>query len=171
MAKGIVHVYTGDGKGKTTASVGLAVRAKSRGLRVLFVQFMKEYLGGETELLERLGCEVIRFDKVLSPYFHPDVARGVVRNEALKALDVLTPRLGEFDLTVLDEFNCLLHEKLLTEDEALDFLKQKPENLELVLTGRGAPQSLVDFADHVIEVRETKRTTGAKGKAREGIEY
>jgi len=171
MERGIIHIYTGDGKGKTTASVGLAVRARSRGLRVLFVQFMKEFHGGETSLLEKLSIDVIRFDKVLSPFFHPNADRAEVRRETLSALEELKSRLGEFDLAVLDEFNCLLHEKLLTEDEALDFLRQKPEALELVLTGRGAPQSLVDFADHVIEVHEIKRATDARCKAREGIEY
>lgn len=171
MEKGLIHVFTGDGKGKTTASVGLSIRAKSRGLRVLFVQFMKESPGGETELLRKLSIEVIRFGKVLSPYFHPEADLGAIRNETLAALGVLKPKLWEFDLVVLDEFNCLLAEKLLTEDEALNFLQGKPEHLELVLTGRGAPQSIIDHADHVVEVHEIKRSVNARNEARKGIEY
>ncbi len=171
MKKGLIHVFTGEGKGKTTAAVGLAVRAKSRGFRVLFAQFMKESPGGEGELLRRLSIEVLRFSKVLSPYFHPEADRGAIRKETLEALAKLGPRLGEYDLVVLDEFNCLLAERLLAEDEALSFLEKKPGHLELVLTGRGAPKSLVDRADHVVEIREVKRSAEARAKARRGIEY
>jgi cob(I)alamin adenosyltransferase len=171
MKEGLIHVYTGEGKGKTTASVGLAVRAKSRGFRVLFAQFMKESPGGEGELLRRLSIEVLRFSKVLSPYFHPEADRASIRKEALKALAEIGPRLGEYDLVVLDEFNCLLAEGFLTEDEALGFLKKKPGRLDLVLTGRGAPESLIDLADHVVEVREVKRPEKARSSAKKGIEY
>jgi cob(I)alamin adenosyltransferase len=171
MEKGLVHVFTGDGKGKTTAAVGLSIRAKSRGLKVLFVQFMKQSLGGETELLGKLSIEVIRFGKVLSPHFHPEADIGAIRDEALAALEALKAKLREFDLVVLDEFNCLLAENLLTEDEALDFLKQKPGHLELVLTGRGALRSIIDYADHAIEVHEIKRPANARSEARKGIEY
>ncbi|MGD8352366.1 MAG: cob(I)yrinic acid a,c-diamide adenosyltransferase, partial [Nitrospirota bacterium] len=157
--------------GKTTASVGLAIRARSRGFRVLFAQFMKESPGGEGELLRRLSVEVLRFSKVLSPYFHPEADRASIRNETLDALADIGRRLGEYDLVVLDEFNCLLAERLLTEEEALAFLEKKPGRLDLVLTGRGAPQSLVDRADHVVEVREVKRPAGARSNARRGIEY
>lgn len=171
MVKGLIHVFTGDGKGKTTASVGLSIRAKSRGLKVLFVQFMKESPGGETELLEKLSIEVIRFSKILSPYFHPEADLGAIREETLAAMEVLKARLAKYDLVVLDEFNCLLAENLLAEDEALDFLKLKPARLELVLTGRGAPKSIIDFADHVVDVHEIKRPTNTRSEARKGIEY
>jgi len=171
MAKGLIHVFTGDGKGKTTAAVGLCVRAKSRGLKVLFAQFMKEAPGGETGLLGRLSIEVIRFEKVLSPFFHPGADMGAVRGAALAAIEALSHRLGEFDLAVLDEFNCLLSENLLTEEEALDFLKKKPARLDLVLTGRGAPKSIMDYADHVVEIREIKRPPRTRTRARKGIEF
>ncbi len=171
MVNGLIHIFTGDGKGKTTASVGLSIRAKSRGLKVLFVQFMKESPGGETELLEKLSIEVIRFSKILSPYFHPEADLGAIREETLAAMEVLKARLAEYDLVVLDEFNCLLAENLLTEDEALDFLKLKPGRLELVLTGRGAPKSIIDYADHVVDFHEIKRPANTRSEARKGIEY
>jgi cob(I)alamin adenosyltransferase len=172
MSTGLVHIYTGDGKGKTTAAVGLAVRAKSRGLKVLFAQFMKDGDGGgEIEVLKRIGVEVISFDKVLSTVFHPDVDRKELRKEAVKALDALKAGFSEFDLAVLDEFNYVLAEKLITLDEAILLLKEKPADLELVLTGRGAPEAIIEVADHVTEMKDVKHPFQEGISARPGIDY
>jgi cob(I)alamin adenosyltransferase len=171
MGKGLVHVFTGDGKGKTTSAVGLSVRARSRGLRVLFVQFMKQVKGGETDLLEKISVKVMRFEKVLSPYFHPDVDMNSLRKEALRSLELLKPMLSDYDLIVLDEFNNLLSLKLVTADEAVELISGRPEPLELVLTGRGAPDWLVELADHVVEMIPVKHPSSKGIGAREGIEY
>jgi cob(I)alamin adenosyltransferase len=169
--KGFIHIYTGEGKGKTTSAVGLAVRAKSRGYRVLFVQFMKNISGGETELLKDLGIKVLQFEKVLSPHFHPKADKSSLREEALKALAKLKPMLKKYDIAVLDEFNYLLSARLLTAGETKEFVKGKPESLDLVLTGRGAPAWLLELAEHITEMKDIKHPASRGVKARKGIEY
>jgi cob(I)alamin adenosyltransferase len=171
MHKGLLHIYTGDGKGKTTSAVGLSVRAKSRGLRVLFVQFMKTMKGGETELLRKLSIKVRRFEKVLSPIFHPGADTAGLREESLKALDRLRRTLPEYDLVVLDEFNHLLSHRLISKAEAVEFITKRPESLDLVLTGRGAPAWLMEMADQVTDMRDVKHHARRGVKARKGIEY
>jgi cob(I)alamin adenosyltransferase len=172
MSTGLVHIYTGEGKGKTTASVGLAVRARSRGLKVLFAQFMKEAEGGgEVELLEKLGVEFVSYDKVLSTVFNPNADREEIRKEALTALEAVRARLEEFDLAILDEFLYVVDEGLITEGEALALIKEKPAKVELVLTGRGATNALIDAADHVTEMKDVKHPFTEGVGARRGIDY
>jgi cob(I)alamin adenosyltransferase len=172
MSTGLVHIYTGDGKGKTTAAAGLAIRAKSRGLKVLFAQFMKEADGGgEVEILEKVGVEVVSYDRVLSTIFNPDADRDELRNEALRALESVKTRLPEFDMAILDEFIYVIDEGLITEDEAVSFIKEKPEGVELVLTGRGATGALIDVADHVTEMKDVKHPLEEGIRARPGIDY
>jgi len=174
MAKGLIHIYTGDGKGKTTAAVGISLRAKSRGLNTLFVQFFKEpNSSSEVALLRELGISTIIFDKVKSPFFNPDIDKGSLRAEALKALNQLRQIFSEnrFDLVVLDEFICLIMEEVLSEDEAIDFMRSRPENLEVVLTGQGATKKITDIADYVTFMQNIKHPYEKKTKARMGIEY
>jgi cob(I)alamin adenosyltransferase len=170
MLKGLI-IYTGGGKGKTTSAAGLSVKAKSRGLSVLFAQFMKKRSGGEIDLLEKLGVKVLLFDNVLSPYFHPNADVGLIREEALKALASLRPRLKRFDLVVLDEFTHLLRSKIITSGEAMEFIKERPGGLTLVLTGRGAPAWLLRAADQVTEMKDIKHPARKGFRARKGIDY
>lgn len=171
MQEGLIHVYTGEGKGKTTAATGLALRARGRGLKVLFAQFMKEDPGGETGLLEMVSVQVLRFRDVLSPFFHPEVDRAALRQEAVKALQALGPRLPEFDLVVLDEFVGLVASGLIDREEALGFLRAKPPGTELVLTGRGAPEWLLENADYVTEMKALKHPFSRGMCAKKGIEF
>ena len=172
LEQGLIHVYTGEGKGKTTASVGLAVRARSRGLRVLYAQFMKSREGGETELLAKLGVEVMRFHHVLSPRFHPHVPLDEIREAARRAFAELAPRIESgYDLVVLDEFNCLLAADIITLGHAIEFIGKKGPHTELVLTGRGAPKELIASADLVTEMRESKHPYNDNVAARPGIEF
>jgi cob(I)alamin adenosyltransferase len=171
MSRGLLQVYTGPGKGKTTAAVGLAVRALSRGLNVLFAQFMKPAKGGETELLEQLGARVLRFPEVSSPLFDPSIDRNTLAARASEALMKLEGAFEGNDLAVLDEFNHLLSEKLVGRPEAESLIKGRPEGLELVLTGRGAPGWLLEAADLVTEMTEIKHPRSGGGKARRGIEF
>lgn len=169
---GLLHVYTGNGKGKTTAAVGLAVRAKSRGLRVLFAQFMKNIEGGETELLRGLGVEIMRFKDVVSPHFNPDAPKSDIRRHALSAMVELAGAVKGFDMAVLDEFIHLVQLELITEAEAREFICSRPAGLEMVLTGRGAPKWLLDEADYATEMRNIKHPIhGGAVKSRNGIEY
>jgi cob(I)alamin adenosyltransferase len=171
MKKGLIHVYTGNGKGKTTSAVGLCIRAKSRGLRVLFAQFMKKDSKGEVALMEELSIKVMQFKKVLSPHFHPDANIDSIRQESIKALDALGSITGEFDLMVLDEFTHLLSNKLVAKKEALRFITDRPPSLELVFTGRGAPEWLIDLADYVTEMKDVKHPSKNGLTARKGIEH
>jgi len=171
MEKGLIHIYTGEGKGKTTSAVGHCVRAKSRGLRVLFAQFMKRTQGGETGLLEDLSIRTMRFESVLSPHFNPDADTAKNRDETLKALEVLKGMMGDYDLMVLDEFNCLVRNNLISEAEAIGFLKSKPEGLEIILTGRGATEGLMELADLVTYMQAIKHPATKGVPARIGIEY
>ncbi len=168
---GRVHIYTGPGKGKTTAGVGLALRAKSRGLRVLYTQFMKETRGGETELLKKAGIEVRRFTEVLSPLFNPEVEMEKLCQLAQDSLKELEGMLDEYDLVVADEFVTMVARRLITEDAALSFISGRPEHVELVLTGRGATERLMDAADLVSEVGKVKHYADGGLRARKGIEY
>ncbi len=171
MERGLIHIYTGDGKGKTTAAAGLCVRARSRGLRVLFAQFMKKASGGESDLLRELSVDVKIFEGVASPLFTPGIDRSDIRNETRKALNFLASALKDYDLVVLDEFNCLIDEGYVTPEECIEFLKKKPEALELVLTGRHAHESLLEYADQVTEMKDVKHPYRKGERARAGIEY
>jgi cob(I)alamin adenosyltransferase len=173
MKKGLVHIYTGEGKGKTTAAVGLAVRAKSRGLNTFFAQFFKEKnIGGETLLLNTLDITTVVFDQVKSPFFHPSLDQATLRNEIKKALSSLTVifRENKFDVMILDEFICLISTGLLSEKEALAFLKSRPKNLEIVLTGRGASPKLMNYADYITYMQKIKHPKDEGITARRGIE-
>lgn len=174
MKKGLIHIYTGDGKGKTTAALGLAVRARSRGLRVMLVQFFKERQAGvDIHLLGEIGIESRIFDKVKSPYFNPSLDINVLRREADDALSRVKEIISEerHDLIVLDEFICLVSENVLAEDKALEFLSGKPFSLELVLTGRGATERLMNSANYVTEMKMIKHPYAENIKARRGIEF
>lgn len=171
MEKGLVHIYTGEGKGKTTAAVGLAVRAKARGLRVLFAQFMKTTARGELDMLQRLSIKVVRFEEVVSPLFHPEADMDELRRKAMGALRELCAIMPKFDLAVVDEFNHLVTTGLVSEGEALSFINEKPPALELVLTGRGATGALIEAAHYVTDMKAVKHPLGSGVKARPGIEY
>jgi cob(I)alamin adenosyltransferase len=174
MDKGLIHIYTGDGKGKTTAAVGLAVRAKSRGLKTLFAQFFKENKsGGEISHLDAIGVNTFVFDKIISPLFNPSIDKNLLKDEVKKAFACLKDIFSEekFDLIILDEFICLIREGLLSEDEVIKFLRDKPDSLELVLTGRGASERLIDVADYVTYMQKIKHPYKNNIKGRKGIEF
>ncbi len=172
MEKGYIQVYTGDGKGKTTAALGLALRAAGHGLRTYIGQFMKGWPYGELESLrnhpqitiEQYGDQNcwVRRDQI-TPEQVARTRRGLERaREAMLS--------GQYDIVVLDEVNVALWFGLLTVEEVLAFLDQRPEGVEVVLTGRRAPQELIDRADLVTEMREVKHYYQAGVPARVGIE-
>lgn len=172
--KGLIQVYTGSGKGKTTAAFGLAMRARGQGLRVSIIQFLKGGPSGEIEEAGKLGIKLIRFPGSVSP------GCCLNREEKLK----LKARLqrdfsrakeivmgGRYDLVVLDELNFVLSQGLLMTKDVLALLREKPNHVEVVLTGRYAPKSIVRRADLVTEMVEVKHPFRQGLKARKGIEY
>jgi cob(I)alamin adenosyltransferase len=171
--KGLVHIYTGEGKGKTTSAIGLAIRARSRGKKVLFAQFFKERDSlSELSLLEKLGIDTVVFDTIKSPFFHPAISKSFLRDEVIKALEFLKRIFSEQrpDLVVLDEFICLVSEQVLTEQEAVLFIVEKPEKIEVVLTGRGATDRIIALADYVTNMQNIKHPFDRGIPARKGIE-
>lgn len=174
LERGLIQVYTGNGKGKSTASFGLAIRAVGRGLQVRIIQFLKTGIDyGEIETFKRLEPEL----KVISFGRKGFISRtGVTEHDyqlCREAFDLAKKIVeeGETDLLILDEINTALYFKLLDLEEVLSFLKNKPYNLELVLTGRYAIQEIIDMADLVTEMKEIKHPFAKGIKARKGIEY
>lgn len=170
---GLIQVYTGDGKGKTTAALGLALRAAGHGLRTYIGQFMKGQDYGELEGA-RLLSPYLTIEQYGRPTFvHVRQATPEDVRLAQEGLDRARAAMlsGHYDIVVLDEICVALHFELLTLPEVLLFLEQKPEHVELVLTGRRAPPELVERADLVTEMREVKHPYNEGVPARKGIEY
>jgi cob(I)alamin adenosyltransferase len=173
LEQGLIQVYTGGGKGKTTAAIGLALRAAGHGLLVHIIQFMKGWPHyGELIALQHQPCiTLVQFGR---PEFvdpdHPDPVDIQRAHDAWEySLDVLLH--GDYDLVVLDEINVALDYGLVSLKQVLALLDAKPAHVELVLTGRGAHPQVVERANLVTEMRELKHPYAAGVGAREGIEY
>ncbi|WP_312644735.1 cob(I)yrinic acid a,c-diamide adenosyltransferase [Hydrogenoanaerobacterium sp.] len=172
--KGLVHIYCGDGKGKTTAAIGLAVRAAGSGMKVALVQFLKGQQSSELNSLKLLpNITVIR--EQLSPKFTFQMDRRELEQTKAAHSRYLKTALelaksGECDLLVLDELLGALSCSLIDEELLLELLEQKPPQLELIMTGRNPPQWLLDRADYVSEVRKVKHPYDNGVAARTGIE-
>ncbi|ADU27482.1 cob(I)yrinic acid a,c-diamide adenosyltransferase [Ethanoligenens harbinense] len=168
---GLVHIYTGDGKGKTTAAMGLACRAAGAGLRVLVVQFLKGRDTGELYSLRRLGIRVLRTDvKKFIPYMD-EAERAVCREGQERCFREACAALPQYDLVVLDEAIGAASAGMLDPAALLACVRGRPKGVELVLTGRDAPQALIDCADYVSEIRCVKHPYDRGIQARRGIEF
>lgn len=172
-AQGTVQVYTGDGKGKTTAALGLALRAWGHGARVLVIQFMKGRIDyGELAAARRLpGFDIEQYGRETFVDRDEPAAEDVaLAREALaRARQVVAE--NAYDLVVLDEVNVAVDYGLVETKEILDLVAARPPEMELVLTGRGAPAAFVEAADLVSEVREIKHHYREGVAARKGIEF
>jgi cob(I)alamin adenosyltransferase len=169
--KGYVHVYTGNGKGKTTASIGLIIRALGHGLKVYMGQFMKGQRYGELDTLEKLGVMVERFGTkncIISPENVTDLDLVKAKEGYKKVEEILLSK--KYDLVVLDEICVSAYFNLITVEEILHLMKIKPKETELVLTGRYAPKEVIDSADLVTEMKEIKHYYNCGVMARDGIE-
>jgi cob(I)alamin adenosyltransferase len=171
LPKGYVQIYTGDGKGKTTAALGLALRAAGYGMHTYIGQFMKGHPYGELEALGAHPCitieqygdvDCIRQEEIM-PEHVIRAHRGLER--ARQAM-----HSGRYDLVVLDEVNVALWYELVRVEEVLALLDDRPLNVEVILTGRRAPQQLIDRADLVTEMQEVKHYYQQGVMARQGIE-
>lgn len=173
---GLIHIYTGEGKGKTTAAIGLTVRAAGNGLKVLFAQFLKGgEESGELRVLEGLSdkIEIIRFDQRHPIFFKKGDTRDGLKKAIAEAIDVVSEKIksGKYDLIILDEISNIAAQGLADVNTLIDIIKKRPEDVEIVLTGRGAPQELIEIADYVTEMKPVKHPFFKGIKARKGIEY
>lgn len=166
-----IHIYTGDGKGKTTAAIGLAARALGAGLRVAFVQFLKDGSSSEFATLARLG------DQFTLQAFGIPGCQGCEpsaesRDLARQGLTAATSLLEEnrCDLLILDEINVAVAKGLLAESDLLALLDRCPDDLELVLTGRGATPAAIARATLVTEMKKLKHYYDAGLPRKRGIE-
>lgn len=176
LEKGYVQVYTGNGKGKTTAALGQGLRAAGNKLTVYMVQFLKTFNTGELESIKKL-----------QPYFNIfrfETPRGffwTLNDEEKVALKVEVQKEYKFcyeallnnkcDVLIMDEIMGALSNNLVTEEQVLQLIKIKPEQVEIILTGRNVPEKLAKRADLITEMREVKHYYAKGVPAREGIEY
>lgn len=174
--KGLVQVYTGDGKGKTTAAFGLALRAAGQGLKVCIIQFLKppDAESGETKAIREVsGIKVFTFGgSFIFPETDPQT-REKARKNCQEALSLAREKSSQegLDVLILDEINVALSYGFIDLNEVFKLISERPPNLEMVLTGRGAPQELIEAADLVAEMRMVKHPFQKKVVARRGIEY
>lgn len=191
--QGYVQIYTGNGKGKTTAAIGLAIRALGAGKKVLFIQFMKQKTYSEHRVLSRLSPN-LKLVALGKPYFiarcdqiSPEAAASMKDQIVIyepgnppkdyvsliqKGLTLAKEALisGGYDVVVLDELCVALHLGLINIQEVLTILKERQQPAEIIITGRGAPKELIDYADLVTEMREVKHYYRQGVPARVGIE-
>jgi cob(I)alamin adenosyltransferase len=173
LEKGLVQVYTGNGKGKTSAAFGLALRAAGRGLKVCVIQFIKggfDY--GEMYVIDKVPNIALKaFGRgkfvTAKPPDHEDVK---LAEEALEYARKVVES-GECDVVILDEVNVALSLGLIRLDDVLTLIKARPAHVELVLTGRSVPEEVVQIADLVTEMKEVKHPYSKGLPARKGIEY
>ena len=174
LAKGLVQVYTGEGKGKTTAALGLALRAVGRGLKVVVIQFLKaDGATGELMAARRLSPE-LEIKSMGRPGFigpeGPTAEDIALAGAALEAAGRQLDR-GDCDLLVLDEVNVAFSMGLVSEAAILELMERKPPHMELVLTGRGAPAAVLERAHLVTTMAATRHYFDEGEPARKGIEH
>lgn len=175
MKKGLIIVYTGNGKGKTTAAMGTALRAVGQGFKVLMLQFIKgTWKYGELESIKRLGP-----DFKIEP-----LGKGFIRSNSKLSENEIKENISEswervkseimsnkYDMIILDEINYVVSYGLLPVDELLTLLDNKPDSLHVVLTGRDVHEKIIERADLVTEMKEIKHPFAKGIKAQKGIEF
>lgn len=176
LGKGLVHIITGKGRGKTTSTLGLALRATGHGLKVCMIQFMKSRWEGErygeiNAVRKIQNFKIVQFgsEKLVSHYTPTEMDF----KRAKKGLEYAkkTIKGNECDLVILDEIWVAVHHKLINLSEVISLIKNKAEHVELVLTGRYAPKEAYEYADYVSEIKKVKHPYSKGQKARLGIEF
>ena len=168
---GCLQIYTGDGKGKTTAAFGLTLRAVGAGLNVFIAQFVKGMKYSELDAIRLLGEHVTlnQYGRDCFIYQDPEMADIEIARQGLEAVREAMLS-GNYDVIIMDEANIAVYYNLFSIDELLALIDQKPENVELVITGRLAHERLIERADLVTEMKEIKHYYQQGVQARTGIE-
>lgn len=167
MKNGLIHIYTGDGKGKTTAAVGLACRAKCAGLKIRFIQLFKDGKSSEAKYFDNCEFYAESLEKFTWNMSNSEIE--LYGNNCVKTIKNAIKT--ECDLLVIDEFFMLITQKIISEEAAAGIILAKPDETELVLTGRNAPKSIIEIADYVSEIKCVKHPYQKGVDARCGIEY
>jgi len=170
--KGLIAVFTGNGKGKTTAALGVILRSLGHGRRVCLILFMKgNFPYGEQAILEKLpGVTLHRFGHL--HFVDPGNVKEEERAEARRALDIARQAMQDgYDLIVLDEVNIAVSWGLIDVEDLVRLIEEKPPHVDLVLTGRYAPQRLIELADLVTDMVEVKHPYKQGVKAKKGVDY
>jgi cob(I)alamin adenosyltransferase len=169
--KGYIHVYTGDGKGKTTAALGMALRAAGAGMKVFIGQFVKGMHYHELDVIERIPEITLRqygLDCfIVNEPAEKDIEAAQKGFEEIKGI----VQAGEHHMVVFDEVNIALYYKLISPEDLMHLIKNRPPHVEVVLTGRYAPQEILDMADLVTEMKEVRHYYRNGVEARKGFEY
>jgi len=176
MNLGLIQVYYGEGKGKTTAAIGQGIRAIGQGLKVIMIQFLKSSSTGELETLKKLepDFKVFRFEKPRDFFWNlneeekkelkTEIINGI--NFAKKVLDT-----RECDILILDEVLATIENNIISEKEICDLLDRKPQEIEVILTGRRLPEGVKERADYISEIKAVKHPFNQGIAARKGIEF
>jgi cob(I)alamin adenosyltransferase len=168
---GMIHIYTGSGKGKTTAALGLAMRAVGHDFKVAIIHFMKIWDYGEVKSLKKLEIDLFRYGT--TELIDPKNPSPIDFEQAGKAISKAEELIenGNYDILILDEINVALDFNLIPMERVINLLNKKPDSLELVLTGRKCPEELIDKADLVSVIDEIKHPYQKGIEARKGIEF
>lgn len=175
LEKGLIQVYTGDGKGKTTAALGQGLRSCGRGLKVYMVQFLKGGDTGELHSVKKLHplFEIFRFEKERGFFWTlNEQEKKELKEEIEKGFEFIKKVVAndECDILIIDELLGVLGNKLLEVNEVVKLLKSKPDTMEIIITGRNVPPEIFEIADLITEMKEIKHYFRKGIPAREGIE-
>lgn len=172
MQKGYIQIYTGNGKGKTTAALGLALRASAYGKKIFIGQFVKGMKYGELESIKKFSDTITikQFGRDCFIFNDPEPEDIEIARKGWDEVNAILIE-NKIDILILDEIGIAIHYKLISTKEVADFIKKKPTEMELILTGRNVPEELFELADLVTEMREIKHYYKADVPAREGIEF
>jgi cob(I)alamin adenosyltransferase len=173
MRKGCIQVYTGNGKGKTTAALGLALRAAGAGLKVFIAQFIKKRRCSEHDIIRSRLADLITVKQFGQGLILKRTTTTSDMKAAQKGLAEIRKAIAsnEYNVVILDEVNVAVHYNLISLTDLIDIMEKKPEDVELVITGRYADPRVIDKADLVTEMKEIRHYKEKGTKARRGIEY
>lgn len=175
LKSGLIHIYTGEGKGKTTAAIGQGVRSAGNDLSVYMVQFLKSSDTGELRVLEAIeNFEVFRFERPRGFFWTLDESeKAELQADIDKAMYFIADVVKNFkcDVLILDEIMGAISNNLVSSEKLERILKSKPDQMEIILTGRNAPDNLIELADYVSSITPLKHPFESGIPARKGIEF